>query len=222
MATSWVEEGALADMKYRLDKLRIDQSKQKSLDEEDEPEKVDTLKLLQSKFGSMVYDPTSPMQRAYERGCARTGRRKSIEFEDLYMSEGSGLQLHDNHYGQSSASSSQRSGRPPQGAAGHPRMRKSSDPAQYYRKQGLQPPSDLLLPAPRSARHGPGPGHDPQAGPGPGPHGRGLMSVPVSEEDRKLIDQKLARISGVGAEDGTQQPRRRKISSPSKFPATKR
>ncbi|KAL8595300.1 hypothetical protein ACOMHN_020053 [Nucella lapillus] len=88
MTTNWVEEGTLADMKHRLEKLRIDQSRQRP---KEEPGKKDTLKILQSKFGSPVYDPTSPLQKAYDRRYARSGRRKSIEFEDLYLRKGSGL-----------------------------------------------------------------------------------------------------------------------------------
>lgn len=34
-------------------------------EEEEDDAKPDTLKILQSKFGSPVYDPTSPMQIAY-------------------------------------------------------------------------------------------------------------------------------------------------------------
>ncbi|XP_076466221.1 uncharacterized protein LOC143297687 [Babylonia areolata] len=84
MTTSgWSEEGSLADMKHRLERLRTQLSRQKI--QEQEPGKKDTLKILQSKFGTPVYDPDSPAQQAYERSCSRSGRRKSYEFEDLHQ-----------------------------------------------------------------------------------------------------------------------------------------
>ena len=47
--------------------------KELSVVPDDESEqKIDTLKVLQSKFGSPVYDPTSPLQKAYGK---RGGRQ---------------------------------------------------------------------------------------------------------------------------------------------------
>ncbi|KAL8595081.1 hypothetical protein ACOMHN_019119 [Nucella lapillus] len=98
MSSSWSEEGTLADLKYRLAKIRVQQSRQKCLGDlggkkDDVKTGINTLKLLQSKFGTPVYDPVSPVQRAYERSCARSGRRRSFSVEDLCLQDPSDLLL---------------------------------------------------------------------------------------------------------------------------------
>ncbi|XP_025099689.1 uncharacterized protein LOC112567274 [Pomacea canaliculata] len=186
MATSWIqEEDTLADMRQRLDRLRGQKARDFKEEEEDDA-KPDTLKILQSKFGSPVYDPTSPMQIAYDRRCSRAGRRKSIEFEDLCLASG---RLH---------LSSARSG--------HHRTQPTKDPATSEAqtanqqaspvKQKHRRISDPTVPNRRkllAARHhgtGQGDGQD-----NVGHIGRGILGMTLGKEERQKIDERLAGIA---------------------------
>lgn len=152
-----------------------------------------------------------------ERRCARSGRRKSIEFEDLYADGGSGRLAHAHRVTSASSrgkhplnrTDNTHNPQPGTTADTKPtRQRKSSDPSSYFRKV------DPFY----QHHHGPG-GNGSGKARGHGVQGhRGIMSVVVSEEDKKMIDEKL---SGIGGGDhlgvSPPQQRRRKISSPSKI-----